>query len=164
MPPSLPSTANQPADQPPTLRLQLQADRSALNTARQAVLAHLAGHAVSARTLFRLELVLEELLMNLIEHAQPGAAPLRIELGLRLLPQEVLLEIEDNAAPFDPQAVPPPAAATSIATATPGGRGLMLIRKSVQSLHHEHLPQGGNRVCVSFGREAPAAAGRPSVG
>lgn len=163
MPPSPPPTAHQPADSPAALQLQLPADRSALNTARLAVLAHLAGHAVSSHTLFRLELVLEELLMNLIEHAQPGTAALQIGLSLSLLPQEVQLVIQDNAAPFDPVTAPLPAAATSIATATPGGRGLLLVRQSVKSLHYERLAQGGNCVRACFARNAPGAAQSPNV-
>ena len=70
----------------PALRLQLASDRTALEPARLAVLDFLAPFSPSARTVYAIELVLEEVLTNEIKYAFDDHAEHPIDLTVRLEP------------------------------------------------------------------------------
>jgi anti-sigma regulatory factor (Ser/Thr protein kinase) len=126
-----------------------------VEAARQWLLRQLEGHAVAPDALLRMELVLEELLMNALTHGRPGerdAATGRefmLRLGATIQPEQLLLCLEDDGVPFDPATAKLPAAATSLAEARVGGLGLVLVRKSSRSLRHVR-EDGVNRLWVEL--------------
>jgi serine/threonine-protein kinase RsbW len=133
----------------------LPARVGSVETARQWLLARLAGAAVTPSALFRIELVLDELLMNAFSHGHPGepADGFNVRLSAELQGDHLVLCLEDDGVPFDPVTAALPAASTSLADARIGGLGLMLVRKSARRLHH--VREGGrNRLFV----ELPLAA------
>lgn len=126
------------------LRLDLPATLGAVEQARLAVLDHLRPHAPAARAVYRLEVVLEETLMNIISHAYTDALAHRIGLQLRVDAGRLLLRFEDDGIEFDPtrpHATPSP---TTLAEAEPGGLGLQLVRR--QALHMHYARQDGRNV------------------
>jgi len=146
----LPGSPADPADG--TLHLQLPNRRAALETARQAVLDFIAGHGLSPRAVYRLELVLEEVWMNLVMHAFPDGGEQLVDLHLQLEPDAVALVVEDDGVAFDPLAAPPPQRPASLDEAVPGGLGLSLMRSACRSMAYTRIG-GRNRLQVQVDRQ-----------
>ena len=124
---------------PRTLRLQVPSEPAAVEAARQQVLAFVADEGLSARTVYQLELVLEEVLMNRHWHAfarQPGR---HTDLMLQTGPDALLLRFEDDGPPFDPTQVAQPQLPRTLDDARPGGLGLLLTRMAVSAWSYERV-------------------------
>jgi serine/threonine-protein kinase RsbW len=138
------------------LQLAVRYDAAAFEQARLALLQHLAELNLGPRTLYRLELVLEEGLMNRLWHAWPEGAPQlqtqHIGLSLRVLPDALELGFEDEGRPFDPTLAPEKQLPETLEQARPGGLGLMLTRKAVRSMHYERR-DGRNWLTLQIARE-----------
>ena len=117
---------------------------AALEPARQSVHAFLAGRVPSTRALYRLDLVLEESLMNRMWHAHPLGQSADTRVQVDLTPDELRLRFEDDGVAFDPTTADLPAAPEHLADASPGGRGLLLTKKSAQAWAYER--QGSTNV------------------
>ena len=63
------------------------------------------GNRLPNSTRFKVRLVLEEVVLNLIDHAVDSVTD-RIDLGIELQPGRVVLVLEDDGAPFDPRSAP----------------------------------------------------------
>ena len=138
--------------QPPPLRLCVPNVLASVETARQAVRSYLEGAAISPRAMFRLELVLEESLMNRVWHAFPQGGSHDIELQLSLQPDTLALCVEDEGIAFDPLQAPPRQTAATLAEAEPGGLGLLLTRRSALSCAYERR-DGRNRFTAILSRQ-----------
>ncbi|MFA5520813.1 MAG: ATP-binding protein [Castellaniella sp.] len=106
-------------------------------------------HGWPRRTLFALQLCLEESLANILMHgfARPPRPEDAIELQIQQAADRVTLRICDNGPAFDPTArasVPP---AGSLDEAVPGGHGLRLMRHYLRDLHYRHA-QGCNQLTL----------------
>jgi len=134
------------------LALQIPNDRAALEPVRLAVLDYLGGHALSAKAVFRMELILEEILMNAIWHAYADAGTHRIDLTVLLTPDEVRLHFEDDGIPFNPLLADAPQLPSSLDAAVPGGLGLMLVKKYAGRLAYERLHER-NSLTVAVARQ-----------
>jgi anti-sigma regulatory factor (Ser/Thr protein kinase) len=121
------------------LRLKLPNRRDAVETARQSVLTFLEPHALSQRTVFAVELVLEEALMNVISYAFQDDAWHEIDLTVQIEGGDVVLRIEDGGIAFDPLQVPERTPPASIDEAVPGGLGIRLVRRFASSAAYERL-------------------------
>jgi anti-sigma regulatory factor (Ser/Thr protein kinase) len=103
----------------------------------QRVLAFVDGLAeqagVAPETGSRLDLALEEWVTNLCRHAyrHEGGA---IEVVVRAGDGGFVVEIADGGPPFDPTTTPDPHVDAPLAERQPGGLGLMLIRRMVESV------------------------------
>lgn len=139
------------SDQELSLRLTLPNDESSLETVRRAVLDHVAGCHLPARVLYRLELVLEEILMNMVMHAFPQGGVHPIQFELQIERDALVLRFEDDGVAFNPLLAQAPAVATSIGEAVPGGFGLFLTRKAARSQEYARL-DGRNRLTVHLSR------------
>ena len=132
----------------PALRLHLANDRTALEPARLAVLDFLAPFSPSARTVYAVELVLEEVLTNEIKYAFDDTAEHPIELTVRLEPEVVVLHFEDGGKAFDPLQASAPQAPTTVDDAPVGGLGLVLVRSFAASAAYERRD---GRNCLTIG-------------
>jgi serine/threonine-protein kinase RsbW len=78
--------------------------------------------------LFRLELVTEEILVNIIQHAyQNQGGPIQIAAGFQP-DRSFLLEIRDAGPEFNPLLPAEPKLETSLDERDPGGMGIFLAR------------------------------------
>jgi serine/threonine-protein kinase RsbW len=87
---------------------------------------------------FKVRLVLEELVLNLIEHAV-GSATDRIDLRLELEPGGIVLALEDDGAPFDPRSAPPFDKTRPLEERGPRGMGIHLVRSMAASIAYERI-------------------------
>lgn len=94
----------------------------------------------------RLELCLNEVLANVIAHGGRSAlaAPVRLllEVGIDQDCSKASVTVSDAGVAFDPLSVPKKALPKSLAEASPGGLGLMVIRRCSDWLHYRH--EGGH--------------------
>ena len=92
---------------------------------------------LSPRGTFRLELLLEEVVMNIFENAYPEGAEHLICVRLIAENAELVVRIEDDGVPFDPTVVPEQKVPTSLEDAQIGGVGLHLMHSYADRLGYE---------------------------
>jgi len=85
---------------------------------------------------FKVRLVLEELVLNLIDHAV-GSVTDQISVAVDLQPGRVVLEVEDDGAPFDPRSAPAFDKARPFDEREPRGMGIHLVRSVTESIIYE---------------------------
>jgi anti-sigma regulatory factor (Ser/Thr protein kinase) len=87
---------------------------------------------------FKVRLVLEELVLNLIDHAV-GSATDRIDLRIELEPGQVILVLEDDSEPFDPRQVPAFDKEKPLEDRRPRGMGIHLVRTMAKELVYQRI-------------------------
>ncbi len=123
----------------PGLHLTLPDISGSVETCRLAVRNYLAPSQPSEQALFRMELVLEECLMNIIWHAFDEAGENDMDVHARVSGGELTLRFEDGGRAFDPTLAEDPKLPTSLKDAKPGGLGLMLVRKFASSVAYSRI-------------------------
>ena len=127
--------------------------RSAMFPARVGELRHLTAfleafcgaHAIERTRCLRLNLVLEELFVNSIQHGYRGDCDAPIWVTLDACPDAVQVTFEDTAPPFNPFArLPNPQQKI-------GGLGVLLTRELATGREYAYL-FGRNRVRLSLAR------------
>jgi anti-sigma regulatory factor (Ser/Thr protein kinase) len=129
------------------LHLTVPNDRQSIDQVRLAVLDYLAGNSPSAKAIFHTELILEESLMNVIWHGFDEAGEQAIDVYVSICGGDIALRFEDAGRAFDPTHRPDPRLPASLDEASPGGLGLLLVRKFAKSVHYERLG-GRNRLTI----------------
>lgn len=126
---------------PITASFSLAADAAAVGAALAAARGFADAAGLAPGPARRLAIIVEELVANLVDHADLGADD-SIELALVRRPGHVVLVLGDPAAPFDPRLAPLP-------TDLPphGGAGLALVRAFAQAIDYGRS-NGRNRLEV----------------
>jgi anti-sigma regulatory factor (Ser/Thr protein kinase) len=108
----------------------------------------LAGRAgLAADQAMRLELAVEEWVVNLCSHAYAGGAG-EVEVAVLKGEGELLVEIIDEGPPFDPTASADPDVALPLEQREPGGLGLLLIRRMTDEVRYS---RDGGRNTITLG-------------
>ena len=132
----------------PKLVARLANGPSAIEQSRFAVIGFLEPFGIFARTMNRVEVVLEELVSNLVRHGKD--VPLgTVAAGSR--GGVIDRVVEDDGAEFDPFSVPEPERPASLADAPLGGLGIPLVRRLSASARYDRVGSGAdarNRVSV----------------
>ena len=97
---------------------------------------------------FKVRLVLEELVLNLIDHAT-GSATDRIEVRIELKGSRVVLVLEDDGDPFDPRSAPAFDKAKPLEERGPRGMGIHLVRSMTDGIAYERI-DSRNRLRVEI--------------
>jgi len=98
------------------------------------------------------ELCLDELVTNVVRYAwTPAADPdsHTVTIAVDRTPSELEITVQDDGRQFDPTAAVLPPIARTLEEATPGGRGLLLVRSIATRLSYERR-DGLNRVTLAF--------------
>jgi anti-sigma regulatory factor (Ser/Thr protein kinase) len=96
-----------------------------------------AGQGLSKAMHARIRVVIEELILNLIDHAT-GTAPGRIDLQVEVEPACVAIVVEDDADPFDPRSVPA-FDNTRPQERGPRGMGIHLVRSMTEEMDYQRI-------------------------
>jgi serine/threonine-protein kinase RsbW len=102
---------------------------------------------LSPRTLFELNLILEEVLANVIAYAYGDNQQHEIMVQADLSDGELVIEVEDDGRPFNPLQVPPPDLERPLAQRKVGGLGLHLVRELTSSIEYDRK-DGKNRLVM----------------
>lgn len=87
---------------------------------------------------FKIRLAVEELVLNLIDHAV-GAVTDRIDLRIDLEPGRAVLVVEDDSAAFDPRSAPAFDKAKPLEERGPRGMGIQLVRSMAEGIDYERV-------------------------
>jgi anti-sigma regulatory factor (Ser/Thr protein kinase) len=87
---------------------------------------------------FKVRLLLEELVLNLIDHAV-GSATDRINVRIELEPDQVILVLEDDSNPFDPHLAPAFDKDRPLEEREPRGMGIHLVRTMAEDIVYKRI-------------------------
>jgi anti-sigma regulatory factor (Ser/Thr protein kinase) len=109
-----------------------------------------ARHELPGATHARVRVVVEELVLNLIDHAT-GPATGRIDLCIDVEPARVVIVLEDDADPFDPRSAPAFDETRPLEQRGPRGMGIQLVRSMTEAMDYERVGLR-NRLRVAIAR------------
>jgi len=87
---------------------------------------------------FQLGVVLEELFVNVADHAHPAADPLQILIRVEPAGEGLRLTFADNGREFDPTTRPEPNLQEPLETRQPGGLGIHFVRRFTHDLAYAY--------------------------
>jgi anti-sigma regulatory factor (Ser/Thr protein kinase) len=99
------------------------------------------------KTVFNLNLILDELLTNTISYGYPQGGSHEILLRLSLENEQLDIELVDDAIPFNPLDAPEPDFSLPIEDRRVGGLGVFLVRKLSSEVRYE-LRGGMNHLYI----------------
>ena len=118
------------------LFIHIPADEHALETARMFVLEKAEALELSASSIFKLELALEEILVNVVHYAYPEGTTGIVDVGC--LPEEAAISvcICDAGRAFNPLEKETPDLELGIEDRQIGGLGIFLTREMVDDIQY----------------------------
>lgn len=114
--------------------VELPKNLDAVEDGRLALMEYLEPLRLDARVLNRIEVVLEELLSNVVRHAQLATV---LRLSASASPQGISLCVEDDGAAFNPLDADENAPFDKLENAALGGLGIPLIKRLTVSVEYE---------------------------
>jgi serine/threonine-protein kinase RsbW len=96
---------------------------------------------------FDLNLVLEELFANAVNHGGCDGMEDAVQVRLQLLGDGVHVEYSDRGRPFDPLSAPEPDLDASLEDRKVGGLGVHLVRQIMRDLEYRRA-DGRNRITM----------------
>lgn len=132
----------------PKIVVRLANGPAAIEQSRVAVVRFLEPLGIFARTMNRVEVVLEELVSNLVRHGKDVSL---MTVAAAYSGGVVDLVVEDDGAAFNPFTVPEPKPMETLAGAPLGGLGIPLVRRLSASARYDRVGSGSdarNRVSV----------------
>ena len=130
-----------------TLSLKIQTDPKELDTIFAAVEELGEKEDWPPDLVFRVNLTLEELGLNIMNHGHDEGMH-EIEIDLISDADTLTIEIRDDGKPFDPlQDAPEPDLESPVGVRTPGGLGVHLVRTMMDELSYRR-EQGKNHVTL----------------
>lgn len=94
------------------------------------------AHRLDADPVADMHVALDEVLSNIFRHGFADGRPHRVEVRLSVGPAMLKAEVEDDCAPFDPLALPPPDLSGSVEERPIGGLGVFFVRKLMSAVHY----------------------------
>jgi anti-sigma regulatory factor (Ser/Thr protein kinase) len=112
----------------------------------------LESHRIELETENRARLVFEEIVTNVIRYGFADSGEHIIHAVAEVDGEDLTLSFEDDGRSFDPRTSPAPAPDRSLAQASIGGRGLMLVRAAARRIDYKRT-EGRNRLTVTLPRQ-----------
>ena len=127
---------------PARLRLELHNDIAEVPRVLEAVDMFIAENSIPENGAFKLNLVLDELITNILTHGCQGRADCGAALSVEYGGGVIRVDLVDNGVPFNPIEAPVPGISASLEESHVGGLGVRLVRKYATSMSYSHA--GGN--------------------
>ncbi len=133
--------------------ISLSSDNDNLGVFQEFILNQAKVMSASPQILLKLELVLEEVLLNIMNYAYPNETPGIITLGFRVSGENmIVIRIIDEGKAFDPSAKPDPDTSLAVEDRKIGGLGILLVRQMSEAVSYERK-DGLNILDVCFNLE-----------
>lgn len=133
----------------PFTRLTLPAQVQSVRVFHQFVRGGAAVIGMASADMDKLDLVLEEILVNIARYAYEGG-PGEVEVGYSAQGDTLLVEVTDRGRSYNPlEAAPAPDLTLGLADRPIGGLGVLLVKQIVGSLTYRHQ-DGQNTVSFRF--------------
>ena len=128
-----------------TVSVQLRNDLSEVQRLSQVVTDFVTQHALPAELAFRVNLVLDEIITNVISHGYDDRLEHEISVRLSWQDPRIELEIEDDGRSFNPLEAPEPDLERPLLEKPVGGWGIHLVRKMMDHLDYR---REGTKNCL----------------
>jgi serine/threonine-protein kinase RsbW len=115
------------------------------------ILAQLSLLALDSTQKLKLKLALEEVLVNIVNHAYKGFPGNRVILELENRPDSISVRIADTGPPFNPLETQDPDITADISDRKIGGLGIFLVKQMADQLAYQRVGQQ-NRLTLIFNR------------
>ncbi len=100
----------------------------------------LSDKGCSAKTLYQMELVLEEIFINIASYAYEGdERPVVLSIDFEEEPLAAVVTFKDKGAPYNPLRRDDPNLALKLENREIGGLGIFLVKKNVDAIWYEHV-------------------------
>ena len=100
----------------------------------------LSDKGCSAKTLYQMELVLEEIFINIASYAYEGdERPVVLSIDFEEEPLAAVVTFKDKGAPYNPLSRNDPNLALKLENREIGGLGIFLVKKNVDAIWYEHV-------------------------
>ena len=133
--------------------LTIAADYANLSHVRDLVEAEAARLGLAESTIYDIKLAIDEAVTNIILHGYHDG-PGEIIVSAELVDNALVMTLTDNAAPYDPTGRNSPDLSVPLTERKLGGMGVFLMQQTMDVLHHEVTPQGGNRLTMIKRKQA----------
>ena len=130
------------------LTLELDAEIESLATADKAVGDFAESMSWPDEATFKVKLVLEEILMNVISYGGDSSHKPRITLHLSQQNDLLSMEISDDGMAYDPLTAPPPDLESDLDDRPIGGLGVHLVRELMDNVSYRYK-DGRNHLLVT---------------
>lgn len=87
--------------------------------------------------LLKIDLMIEEIVVNIIRHGCPGIENGIIDVGIDITADPVILEISDNGPAFNPLEQENPDVRAGLDQRRPGGLGIFLVKRIAKDIQYE---------------------------
>ncbi|MEZ0576165.1 ATP-binding protein [Halodesulfovibrio aestuarii] len=118
------------------LSIELPAVMENLQVFQEAVIREAELTGFSSKGVFSLQLVLEEVFMNIVNHAYADSESGPVSVAVESAPGEMRIRIEDHGAPFNLLEADKPDTTLDMEDRAIGGMGIMLIRQMAKELSY----------------------------
>jgi anti-sigma regulatory factor (Ser/Thr protein kinase) len=99
---------------------------------------------LSNEVTFALQMAVDEACANVMEHAYAGQTDGTVRIRCQTVGDQVVVTIQDNGRPFDPQAIPRPDPTAPLERRGNGALGLYLMERLMDSVEFEFDAESGN--------------------
>ncbi len=124
---------------PQTLATSIQNSPSALKKLCTQVSLFLGEQNVSNPLAKKTELIVEELLTNIVNHAYPQKKEDNICISLSVYPQKIIFSVKDQGTPFNPCTHPSPTLNIPIEERPIGGMGIHLVKQNAKTISYKRM-------------------------
>ena len=114
----------------------LRNDLAELQRLNQLVTEFAEHHGLPSELVFRVTLVLEEIITNVISYGYEDEMEHEISVRLSWEDPDMKIEVEDDGRPFNPLEAPPPDMVKPLAERPVGGLGIHLVREMMDKLEY----------------------------
>ena len=136
----------------PLNQIQLPAEIGSLRAITEFVHRGAQAAAFPESDLGRLDLVMEEVVVNVINYAYPEGEPGNIDVSYAIeVPGKLFVQVSDAGREFDPLAKDPPDLRLGLAERPIGGLGIFLVKRIARSISYNRVD---NRNVLTFRLEA----------
>ena len=141
-----------------TLDLSLKNDLSELAVAAERVDRFCAANDLPSGVAFAVNLAVDELLTNTIKYGYVDGGAHRIDMTVRLDGGVLVIELADDARPYDPTLVPYPDLEAPVEERPIGGLGVHFVRQKMDGFSYRRVG-GRNIVTLTKDTRDDGAAG-----
>jgi serine/threonine-protein kinase RsbW len=127
--------------------LRIDADLKELERMRRFVETQTAALNVDPSAVYDVLLAVNEMVTNIIVHGYRGESG-SIEVDIRPDGGDLVARLRDRSPPFDPTLVPAPDTTMPLHLRPPGGMGVHLARRLMDSMAYQVAEHGGNELTL----------------
>jgi anti-sigma regulatory factor (Ser/Thr protein kinase) len=124
--------------------IRIRNEVSEIRKLAEAIIAFGEKNRLSAEAIFDAHLALEEVVINIISYGFEEGSEHPILVDFRMEGRELILEVQDDAPPFNPLDVPKPDLKKPLEEHELGGLGIFLVRQIMDSV--EYRREGGKNI------------------